>query len=158
MPQIVIKVTGKNPIKSAYALRVGVKRALNQSTERVRQDFVENERGYTGGINLQLDRSHDDYQEVYSKDFRFYLTNVGTKPHVIAARPGGSLVFNSAYSPATQVRAIATTPAQAGGNTVHAKSVKHPGVDAREVHKVIADKHRAAFIEDIKSAILKGFT
>jgi len=156
MAQIVIQVSGKNPLNSEYKIRSNVRRALNESTERVRQSFLENERGYTGGINIQLDRSHPDYQDVYSSDYRFYFTNVGTRPHTIAASAGKSLAFGSTYIPGTQVYTIGAKPAQASGNTVFAKAVKHPGVDAREVNRAIADKHRAVFVKAVRTALLRG--
>lgn len=76
-----------------------------------------------------------------STDNEIYgYVNDGTRPHIITAKNKKVLVFGVGGRPKTRVRAIGSTKGSEGNTTVFAKSVQHPGTEARAFDEVIADK------------------
>jgi hypothetical protein len=85
-----------------------------------------------------------------------YVT-YGTKPHVITAkRPGGVLAFKSGYNAKTTPRVIGSQAGGAFGETVFARSVQHPGTEAREFHETIHAKWVDLFAEHMQDALDRG--
>jgi len=79
----------------------------------------------------------------------------GTKPHIIAAKNAPFLSFRTGYSPKTLANPARTV---SGGGTssgprVYAKVVHHPGSEAREFSKVIAED----ILPDFKKIIDNAF-
>jgi hypothetical protein len=85
-----------------------------------------------------------------------YVT-YGTKPHIITAkRPGGVLAFQSGYKAKTTPRVIGSGPGGPFGETVFARSVQHPGTEAREFHETILEKWEPLFSDHMKDALDRG--
>jgi hypothetical protein len=67
--------------------------------------------------------------------------NEGTRPHVIAPRPGGTLVFRTPFKSKTLPRTIASGSGSKGANQVFTrKPIQHPGTEARQFDTVIKEK------------------
>ncbi len=81
----------------------------------------------------------------------------GTRPHVIRARRAPFLVFRWPYKAATKPRVIASYRAQYGDNWARKKSVKHPGIKARnftdEITKRMQKRAASIMRKQIKDAI-----
>lgn len=79
----------------------------------------------------------------------------GTRPHLITPKNGPFLSFHTGYSPKTLAKPARTV---GGGGTssgprVFAKVVHHPGSEAREFSKTIAED----ILPDFKNIIEKAF-
>jgi len=84
-----------------------------------------------------------------------YVT-YGTKPHIITAKSGGLLVFQSGYKAKTAPKVIGSTAGGAFGDTVYARVVHHPGTEAREFHETILEKWEPLFAEHMQDALDRG--
>ena len=78
----------------------------------------------------------------------------GTRPHVILPRNAPNLVFKTGYSPKTLAKPARTVAGggKATGPTVYAKKVNHPGTEAREFTKTIAEDIKPKFKSEIENA------
>lgn len=85
-------------------------------------------------------------RRVGTDDENYTRLNAGTKPHVIAPRPGGTLVFRTPFRSKTTPRRIGSSAGSKGGNVVFTRRpVHHPGAEARDFDKVIAEKWNRQF-------------
>lgn len=149
-----VRVTGRNPFPTRVKLQRKIDGALDRATERVRRGFKSQSTHYTGGFDISVERRRGE-SEVSTDDERAVFTNAGTKPHTITARSGGSLAFGDGnYVHKTQPGVIPSRPGgRAPGNTVHATSVQHPGVEAREWAAAIAEDAAAVLVKEIRKAV-----
>lgn len=78
----------------------------------------------------------------------------GTKPHVILPRNAPRLRFRTGYNPKTLASPARTVSGggMATGPTVFAKKVNHPGTEAREFTKTIAEDIKPGFRKEIDNA------
>jgi hypothetical protein len=87
-------------------------------------------------------------------DENYTRLNAGTGPHIIAPRPGGTLVFRTPFRSKTVPRQIGSGAGSKGGNVVFTrKPIHHPGTEARAFDKVIADKWDRQFAAIMQRAI-----
>lgn len=82
----------------------------------------------------------------------------GTRPHLILPRvPGGRLKFRTGYSPRTLPIAQAHMgTGTASGAFVSAEQVNHPGTEAREFGKTIAEDYKPEFRRRIENAFRRA--
>lgn len=76
-----------------------------------------------------------DYIEggLYTDDEKYILVCRGTSPHIITPRRrGGKLSIPAQFRPKTKPRSLTSYPGFRGGNVYKAKSVRHPGAQARD--------------------------
>lgn len=142
----------RNPIPTDRQIKRGLSRALLEGTRRLEKSFREHGKHYTGELNSDT-KIGRDFAEVTSGDERFAYVALGTRPHTITARAGGSLAFSENYAVKTQPLTI---PSQAGGsrgNTVLRQSVEHPGIDPRNTQVAMAEDVKPIFINAVKGAI-----
>lgn len=87
----------------------------------------------------------------------FYVDR-GTRPHLILPRvPGGRLKFRTGYSPRTLPIAQAHMgTGTASGEFVSAEQVNHPGTEAREFGKTIAEDYKPEFRRRIENAFRRA--
>jgi len=78
----------------------------------------------------------------------------GTKPHVILPKNVPRLRFKTGYKPKTLAKPARTVSGGgvATGPTVYAKKVNHPGSEAREFTKTIAEDIKPGFKKEIDNA------
>jgi hypothetical protein len=82
-------------------------------------------------------------RRVGTDDENYARLNAGTRPHIIAPRPGGTLVFRTPFRSKTVPRTIGSGAGSKGGNVVFTrKPIHHPGTEARAFDQVIAEKWR----------------
>ena len=143
---------GRNPIPSRREYSRRLAAAFDQGIERAKEDFKKHGQHYTGGLVVEVERQPDQ-AEIYTSDQRMIWTALGTEPHVITARSGGSLAFGSSYAAKTTPSVIPSRAGGSSGNTVYATSVRHPGVEARGTHVAIADDVRPIFVAAVKGAV-----
>lgn len=77
----------------------------------------------------------------------YTFVDQGTKPHIIKAKNAPRLAFQTGYSPKTLARPARTVSGggKAIGPMVFAKQVNHPGSEAREFSKTIAEDIKPDF-------------
>ena len=88
--------------------------------------------------------------EIYS------LVNYGARPHVITPKRGGMLRFQPGYRAGTKPRMLSSRPAQRFGDVIGARSVNHPGFEAREFDLAVAEDVAPRFVNDVQDAIARG--
>ena len=81
------------------------------------------------------------------------LVNAGSPAHTIVPRRAKQLRFQAGYRAATRPRMISSRSKSRFGPIVKASAVSHPGFEAREFDKTIADEYVDTFAEDIQDAI-----
>ena len=80
----------------------------------------------------------------------FVWTDLGTKPHKIRAKNGGSLAFQVGYqAKTTPVAQFGVGDGTANGAWVRTQEVDHPGTDARKFSKTFVDEVIPLFKADI---------
>ncbi|RMG89649.1 MAG: hypothetical protein D6706_21000 [Chloroflexi bacterium] len=77
-------------------------------------------------------KAEDFAVEIYTTDKRFVFVDAGTRPHTITPKRSPLLAFRSEYVAKTTPRVPDPRPGRSGGQMVFAKSVQHPGIQARE--------------------------
>lgn len=87
----------------------------------------------------------------YSTQYR--LVNTGAKPHPIRPRKARMLRFQNGYRAKSRPRLIGSFAGGKYGEFVTARAVHHPGFEAREFDKEIAEQYQDTFRKDIQDAI-----
>lgn len=78
----------------------------------------------------------------------------GTEPHVIRAKDGGKLFFQTGYSPKTQAPGKAHIGSgQSSGPFAQVDEVEHPGTEARGFSKAIGKKMSPVFRRQIENIL-----
>lgn len=87
-----------------------------------------------------------------AKIWRF--VNEGTRPHIIRAKNAPLLVFQTGYKSKTLAKPARTVSGggKYTGPTVRAKVVNHPGTEARNFTKEIAEDIKPSFKKEIENA------
>ena len=87
--------------------------------------------------------------EVSTSNPIWIMLNNGTRPHEIWAgwytgtSEHKTLAFPSMFQPKTTPKVLGSSDGASGGDTVFTPYVQHPGTEARQWTKVIADKWRS---------------
>ena len=85
----------------------------------------------------------------------------GTRPHTIRPKNAKALRFvwggPGSYKPKTTTKPSWGGPGTvSGGEVVYRQEVHHPGTEARNFEKYIADQYRARFRKEIENAMRRG--
>lgn len=94
----------------------------------------------------------DTNNEIYG------YVNFGTDPHPIPKVGTANLRFRTGYTAKTKPGLIWSNRGGASGPWVGAKSVEHPGTEARNFDKAIARNRRRDFNKRMQKAMAKGAT
>ena len=76
---------------------------------------------------------------VGTDDFIYGIVNDGSRPHTITARNAPVLAFQANYAPKTTPGSLQSRRGGASGPMVFAKSVRHPGTQARKFTEKIKE-------------------
>lgn len=91
---------------------------------------------------------------VSTKDKIYNLVDAGAEPHtIVPRRPRGKLRFQTGYSAATSPRTISSKPFVRSGEFIFARTVQHPGFEAREFAKTIAEEYAPKFKVKVNNVI-----
>lgn len=89
----------------------------------------------------------------------FRMVSLGTPPHSIQPKTnGGFLRFQPGYKPATRVGSLMSGRSSRFGSYVKARSVKHPGLTARNFDELIAKKYTPVFEKDVQDVLNDAFS
>lgn len=139
---IVPKKLAIDPRKMALAIT----NTLNATALAIKADFDVTAQTFDDKPTFAI-RSPTTYTRDVSTDNENYTRlNEGTRPHIIAPRPQGTLVFRTPFRSKTLPRQIMSRSGAKGGNVVFTrKPIHHPGTAPRQFDQVIADKWRKQF-------------
>jgi hypothetical protein len=145
---------------SSDVVRLKIENALVRKTgpELMRQ-FKKTVVGWDTQINFyQRKANRQDYVSVtvFTRFKQYAIVNAGSPPHTITSRRGGMLRFQTGYRAATSPRVISSRAKQRSGSFVAARSVQHPGFEARDFDVTIAEEIAPQFIDDVQEAIRIG--
>jgi hypothetical protein len=87
---------------------------------------------------------------------KFIYLDQGTKPHVIRAKPGKTLAFQSGYTAKTVPGRLGSRRGGPSGKRVYAQKVQHPGIKPRQYFKTLAEKHEETFYKEIERGVRNG--
>lgn len=95
---------------------------------------------------------------VGTDDDIFRYVDEGTRPHIIRAKPGGILAFQSGYNAKTQPGSLTSKAGGAFGPFVFAQEVRHPGTRARGFTAEITRRTERTAPQMIEREIDKALT
>jgi hypothetical protein len=83
----------------------------------------------------------------------YKLVSSGSPSHRISAKKGGLLKFYTGYRSSTLPRVLLSRQSMRGGNIEMAKSVNHPGFEAREFPEALKEFYEDTFEKDMQDAM-----
>lgn len=90
----------------------------------------------------------------YSTTYR--LVNAGARPHIIRPRHKKVLRFQTQFRAKSRPRVVGSFAGGKSGPYVSSLGVHHPGHEAREFDKEIAEQYQETFQKDVQEAISEG--
>jgi hypothetical protein len=150
------KVISPRPLNKE-AMRKALYENLEKISEDVLQDFSATTD--TWNRNVKFDRLvREDTQsivqfEVSTADEIYKLVSKGSPAHYIEPVEAKALKYQSTYRSKTEPRMIGSRGGGKSGSDVFARSVWHPGFNAREFDKAVADKWREMFASRLAAAM-----
>jgi len=81
------------------------------------------------------------------------LVNAGSPPHPITPKRARLLRFQVGYRAGTHPRVLRSRAYSRFGNYVSSLGVQHPGFEAREFTRTIAEEYTETFVKDMQEAV-----
>jgi hypothetical protein len=155
-----IKVNVPDRLLNDARVRSEIERVLrSQTAPDLRRQFAKTTEGWDNRPNFsQKFASRNDYLSatVYTTQQQYAIVNAGSPAHTITPRRGGMLRFQPGYRASTKPRVISSRAKQRSGSVIAARSVQHPGFEAREFDQTIAENYAGQFEEDVQNAISRA--
>lgn len=162
MPSIQINVTVPKSIFDSQAAIQRIAAAQRSKTApKLKRLFKET----TEGWNHQPNWSQ---QQTIGRDFiamkvwpsgehaeQYRLVNNGAPSHMIAPRRARVLRFQTGYRAGTRPRVLRSRAYQRFGRYISTSLVNHPGFEAREFDRLVAETHEPEFWNDMQDAFRK---
>lgn len=139
------------------AVERAVENALTNRAEDIRIDFLVTTQTWRRRPEFRI-RRRVMGRMIYTQDSIYGYVSLGTKPHIIKAKYAPALRFyRTGFKPKTRRRVIASYAGQVANADLTLvyppKVVHHPGTEARDFHKEIADKWQKQFPKLLQQAI-----
>jgi len=135
-----------------------LKQSIYKTASLVHRDLLSTVRTWEHKpkFDITITQQGDNYIVAAGTDNLIYLfVSEGTKAHVIKAKRSPYLVFQSGYRAKTRVGIIGSNEGGAFGDTIAAKSVKHPGTKARKFIQKIRERQQKTAEQEAAQAIAK---
>lgn len=129
--------TGK--IIDTAAIRRKIGKALSDAAIQARNEYKKTVTTWEQSPEFTITRSGEFARIVGTENEIYGYVDHGTRPHIIRPTTATNLAFQVGYTPKTSPRVIGS---QAGGNfgpVAFSVKIQHPGTDAREFSKTIAN-------------------
>lgn len=157
MVDVSITVTVPESILNDAQFRAEIERTMRSVTgPYLKREFDKTTEGWDNRptFTQKFSSSNDAISvKVFTTQEQYGIVNAGSPSHTITPRRGGMLRFQTGYRAATRPRVISSRAKARFGPTVSARSVRHPGFEARDFDVTIADDLRPRFEEDVNRAI-----
>jgi hypothetical protein len=123
------------------AMARAITNTLNSTALAIKSDFAVTAQTFDDKPTFAIESPTVYTRAIGTDDENYTRLNAGTRPHIIAPRPGGTLVFRTPFRSKTLPRQIASGPGAKGSDQVFTrKPIHHPGSAPRQFDKVIAEK------------------
>lgn len=122
----------------------------------LRKEFEKTIKSWDDRPNFQMEHYFGVrvlWVKVYTYSTVYRLVNAGARPHEIRPRKARLLRFQSQFKPKSRPRLIGSFAGGKSGDYVSARSVHHPGFEAREFDQEISEQYQDTFRKDIQDAI-----
>lgn len=130
----------KSLVIDVAAQRRAITNALTATARGIKADFGVTTQTWDDRPTFTIS-SPSPFERETSTDHAVYaMLNEGTKAHEIRPKAGKVLRFSSVFRPKTIPGQIVSLRGARGGDAVFSRGVHHPGTEAREWDKVIAEK------------------
>ena len=93
--------------------------------------------------------------QVWTNDNVYHILDGGAKRHSIVPKKKKFLSFQSGFTPKTKPRWIGSQAGGKFGEWAHRKSVDHPGIEAREFAKTIAEETQPKVVSKFREELRK---
>lgn len=134
--------------------------AVNQTLKVIDSDFRKTTNSWKQQpeftIKLARLQGGDLVGEVSTNDAIYLYVNNGTVAHDIRPRNAKKLHFMSGYRAKTSHRVIGSHAGGPSGSDVFSQGVHHPGTEAREFDKEIADRRQTDIERNCTAALLQA--
>ncbi len=132
---------------------------LQKTTREIRQEFNKTVTTWDDKPNFQSDHYFGTgvmWVKVYTYSTHYRLVNAGAAPHIIRPRRAKMLRFQTQYRAKSRPKLIRSFAGGKSGPYISTPAVSHPGFEAREFDKTIAEEYAQTFHDDIQNAINEG--
>lgn len=148
-------ITPKKPIFDVPKFEALIAQATRTTVDDIHADYAKTVKTWKHKPTFYATRRGTTWY-IGTKDEIYGYVELGTRPHIIAPRnPGGRLhFFRNGFKPKTRPNYIDSYAGMAAtkGET-YAKIVHHPGTEARNFSKKIAEKREKQFLKLCRDAI-----
>lgn len=133
-------------------------KAINDTIKDVSKDFKKTYSTWSHKPSFSIKRATKNklVGSIETDDEIYNYVVRGTRRHVIRAKKAPMLRFQTGYRAKTKPGKIGSSGGGATGPFVSAKSVMHPGTEARNFDKIIATENQPKFRKRAESAIKKA--
>jgi hypothetical protein len=139
-----------NPQKLARAITNG----MDAEAKRVESDLAATVETWADKATFDIASPNPSRRTITTRHAVWNMLNVGTKPHIIRAKPGKVLAFRgSGFQAKTQRGVLGSSSGAKGTGSAFAKQVNHPGTEARKWDAAAAKKSQDHFAKQMQRAI-----
>lgn len=130
----------KKLIVDVAAQRRAITNALSATAKGIKADFGVTTQTWSHKPSFSITSPEPFVREVSTDDAVYGMLNEGTPEHEIRPRRSKVLHFQTPFRSKTVPRQVRSRKGATGKNEVFSRGVHHPGTEAREWDKVIAEK------------------
>lgn len=130
----------KKLIVDVKAQKRAVTNTLNATAKGIKADFGVTTQTWNHRPEFTIEAPEAYVREIGTDDPVYNMLNEGTPEHDIRPRHSKVLHFQTPFRSKTVPRQIRSRKGATGKNDVFSRGVHHPGTEAREWDKVIAEK------------------
>jgi hypothetical protein len=159
MAKILLRsITPKGKIFDLSQFDRQMSNALNDVIQTAKRDFEKTVATWSNKPQFDVRRASAAKLEAKVSTTHEIFTYVvrGTKPHTITARRAPALRFQTGFTSKTMPRKITSRRGGRSGPMVSAKTVYHPGTEARDFDIVIAEKLKPVLVKEVRNAIKRA--
>ena len=139
------------------AMRDALYKHLTAISEEVEKDFEATTETWNRDVSFERTVSEDSLGvarfEVSTVDNIYTLVSKGSPAHYIEAVNATALKYQSTYRSKTEPKMIGSRAGGKSDSDVFAKTVWHPGFNAREFDKAMAEKWESLFASRLATAM-----
>lgn len=144
----------RNLATDAAKMRRAVKNGMEAAAKAVKADFGVTTQTWQHKPEFEIDRPSDFERVIGTDDEIYKFVDEGTRPHIIAPKPGKALVFLAGGRPKTVPKAIRSNKGATGNTIVYTRAaVQHPGTVAREFVETIGEKWDERLADNLQRSI-----
>lgn len=142
----------QHPALNVEEFERAIENALTGLAEDIRVDFEVTAQTWVNKPAFKIDKRPFE-RDIYTESEIYSYVARGTRPHVILPKIAPALRFRPTYKAKTRPRYIGSTGGGASGPFVTARVVHHPGTEARDFERVIAEKWQKLWPNIMQRAI-----